>query len=520
MFIFPIASGLSIMLLTLTACSGPLFAPIHSQGSCPAGGIATEPCNVVHGISANRICEKVIGGVIGGGGNRTFPNLTEGNYGVVAGGLGNQAAGESVVAGGSFNLANGFRTAIGGGAHNATSNSHSTVGGGTDNAALGINSTVGGGGNNLAAQLDSTIGGGSGNLADGMAATISGGSQNSAKAYATVGAGLRNFAGGGFSTVSGGVENEAIGLNSTVGGGAGNQAAGNSSLVGGGLSNIVFGDYSTVGGGRGNSAGGVDDSSQSGHYSTVGGGRDNAAEGIAATVPGGSNNQANGNYSFAAGRGAQILNTHGGSFVFADSNDAVFSSQASNEFSVRATGGVRFVTAIDNGGAPISGVMLPGGSGSWSFLSGAAFKTNIEPVDSHELMENLAKLPIYTWSYAAQEPSTRHMGPLSEDFFAAFGLGENDQYISAIDLLGVSLASARVINEGWKTDRVRIELLELDIQQLETRLAALEQEAVADRADGSTDWDLTTSATWLLLGLASGILVAWPFRARVQKTNE
>ncbi len=508
------------MLLALTACSGPLFSPTHSQGSCPAGGTAAEPCNVLHGISANHIGEKVIGGVIGGGGNRTFPNLTEGDYGVVAGGLGNQAAGESVVAGGSFNLADGFQTAIGGGTHNATSYAHSTVGGGTENAALGINSTVGGGGNNLAPQLDATIGGGSGNLADGMSAAISGGTQNSAKTYATVGGGLRNTAGGSFSTVSGGVENKALGLNATVGGGAGNRAAGNSSIVGGGLSNNVFSDYSTVGGGRGNSAGGADDSSQSGRYATVGGGQDNAARGIAATVPGGRDNQANGDYSFAAGRGAQIPDAHRGSFVFADSNDAVFSSQAANEFSVRATGGVRFVTAIDDGGAPVSGVLLPAGSGSWSFLSGAAFKTNIEPVDSHELMENLAKLPLYTWSYAAQEPSTRHMGPLSEDFFAAFGLGENDQYISAIDLLGVSLASASALNEGQQADRVQIELLEHDIQQLETRLAALEQEAAADPADGPAGWDLTPRVTWLLIGFALGILVALPFRARGQKTHE
>ena len=57
-----------------------------------------------------------------------------------------------------------------------------------------------------------------------------------------------------------------------------------------------------------------------------------------ATVAGGVGNQALGVYSLAAGRRAQALHT--GSFVWADSFGGAFSSTGSNQFLIRASGGV------------------------------------------------------------------------------------------------------------------------------------------------------------------------------------
>ena len=79
----------------------------------------------------------------------------------------------------------------------------------------------------------------------------------------------------------------------------------------------------------------------------VGGDAGNVASGSYALVPGGFSNLAAGDYSFAAGRNASVIATDPGSFLFADSNNFQFPSIAPNEFGVRATGGVRFVTAID-----------------------------------------------------------------------------------------------------------------------------------------------------------------------------
>lgn len=140
-----------------------------------------------------------------------------------------------------------------------------------------------------------------------------------------------------------------------MGGGNTNTASGYLATVGGGNSNTASGIDATVGGGNTNTA--------SGGNATVSGGYYNKASGAEATVPGGQLNTAAGSYSFAAGNRAKINISHNGAFLWADSNNFDFNSSAANEFAVRATGGVRFVTAINgSGNATKTTVITPSGS--------------------------------------------------------------------------------------------------------------------------------------------------------------
>jgi hypothetical protein len=139
-----------------------------------------------------------------------------------------------------------------------------------------------------------------------------------------------------------------------IGGVSGNAVASGvvgASLVGGGTSGFfqaITDDYGTVGGGRGNIAGNLTISTTDAVAATVGGGEDNTATGPYATIPGGQNNSA-GAFSLAAGRRAKAVNT--GSFVWADSTNADFTSTADNQFSIRAANGL-FI-ANDAGGAKV-----------------------------------------------------------------------------------------------------------------------------------------------------------------------
>ncbi|MFO1311183.1 MAG: hypothetical protein U1F41_03865 [Burkholderiales bacterium] len=144
----------------------------------------------------------------------------------------------------------------------------------------------------------------------------------------------------------------------TVAGGLANLASGNASSVAGGSYNTASGEDSTVAGGVFNIA--------SNYGSTVGGGSRNIASGNRSTVGGGFSNTASGNFSFAAGSFAKTQTAgvsptiHHGAFVFADNYIHEFHTSASNEFAVRATGGVRFVTAIDGSGNPTRTVKING----------------------------------------------------------------------------------------------------------------------------------------------------------------
>ena len=239
--------------------------------------------------------------------------------------------------------------------------SYATVSGGNQNTARNRSSTVGGGSNNLAMGDLSVIGGGEFNLASGAASTVSGGQDNIASAdYSTIGGGWRNQATSPRSTISGGEFNQATTLYTTVGGG---------------FSNIASGNFSTIGGGYGN-----------------------IASGPISTISGGYNNRASGENSFAAGNNAKASNK--GSFVFADTNGSYFESLADNSFSVRCTGGARFVTAINVAdGVPTAGASLASGGTSWSVISDRRRKFGFAPVDCDQVLAQVRELPITSWHY-------------------------------------------------------------------------------------------------------------------------
>jgi len=335
------------------------------------------------------VADGATGATIAGGGQAGAPSRITGDFGTIGGGEGNIAGEGSAVAGGAYNTAVNFRSFVGGGANNVANAWAATVAGGSKNTASDAFATVGGGVVNVASDINATVAGGAGNAATFRYAAVCGGTRNAASSTAAVVAGgLRNAAAGAYSAVLGGVDN---------------QANGNQDAIGGGAGNVAGGSYSTV--------------------------------------PGGFTNQALADYSFAAGSRARIQPDHPGTFLFADSKPAPFESVHQNEFAVRAGGGVRFVTAIDNAGKPLSGVRLSPGSGSWETLSDANFKSGFSQVDGNLILQRLTAMPIGTWSYKGQELSVRHIGPTAQDFRAAFGLGQDGHYISSVDADGVALAA-------------------------------------------------------------------------------
>jgi hypothetical protein len=191
----------------------------------------------------------------------------------------------------------------------------------------------------------SVVGGGFANRAGGDFSIVVGGQSNSADSF-------RSFIGGGSNNIASGS------IDQTIGGGFGNKAGADRSTVGGGFDNTASSQNATVGGGHGNVA--------SGPQATVGGGLSNVASGQNSTVAGGGGNTASGNSSFAAGRLAMtqtadaIPIVHDGTFVFSDISGGAFRTTTSNEFAVRATGGVRFVTAIDVSDNPTRTVKING----------------------------------------------------------------------------------------------------------------------------------------------------------------
>jgi hypothetical protein len=307
-------------------------------------------------------------------------------------------------------------------------------------------------------------------------------------------------------TVGGGFTNTASGMRATVGGGESNTASGYAATVAGGQNNTSA-NWATVGGGQYNTA--------DGYSATVGGGQGNHAGGSWATVPGGYDNVAWGNYSFAAGYNAQT--TGPGSFVWADSTGAVIGSYYPNQFLARASGGTTFYSNAD----ATVGVALYSNDGSWSSFSSRDVKDNFTPVDGQQVLASLANVPITTWNYKAQDPSIRHMGPMAQDFSAAFGLGEDNLHISTVDADGVALAAIHGLYQLSQEQAERIEALEAENADLQGRLGDLEARVTALEGgagvSGSSTAPLSSAmpAGWLLLGglVVGGLVVVQRRRA-------
>jgi len=96
-------------------------------------------------------------------------------------------------------------------------------------------------------------------------------------------------------------------------------------------------------------------------------------------------------------------------------------------------------------------------------------------VDGQALLLRLAALPIATWNYKAQPGSTRHMGPMAQDFHEAFGLGEDDRYISTVDAEGVALAAIQALYQTVTQLKQDLGDKDHQIAELRARLAHLEQ---------------------------------------------
>jgi len=477
-----------IFLVSLAGSTHPARTQTYGGQDCSEAAGSPDGCNTIAGSSFNQLETGVIGATISGGGQRTWPNQIHGDFGTICGGLDNRVGENAAVCGGSHNLAAVVRTFVGGGMDNQATADSAAIVGGINNQATGRYAFVGGGFGNRATDLNATVGGGSGNLAGYRRATVAGGSVNQATSVAsTVGGGVDNVASGAYATIGGGTENSATSLNSSIAGGAGNQVSADAGAIAGGIANRILDNYSVVSGGWANQAGDGEGDLQDAAYASVGGGRGNIASGAYATVPGGSSNRAAGDYSFAAGRGA--VAQHEGSLVLADSNQADFSSTAANELAVRATGGVRLVTAIDTAGEPLAGVLLPAGSGAWATLSDREAKADFALVDSQQILSRLAALPIQTWRYKAQPGQTRHLGPAAQDFYAAFGVGEGDRTISTVDADGVALASiqalyGKLLEKDAEISAVKAEnqALRQEIERLEARMDTLE----AGRGNGGS----------------------------------
>jgi hypothetical protein len=309
-------------------------------------------------------------------------------------------------------------------------------------------------------------------------------------------------------------------------GGLANTASGNISIA---MGNGCTASASTsIAMGNGTTASGVI-STALGDATTAGG---------LASVAMGYKSYALGELSFAAGNGS-YAGYKGSFVWADDSDNNGFSDTAANQFLIRASGGVGIGTqypppgglSVASGGLAVTGASSPnypnatgvfienqlsfgavyafdygrdktlplclntpggnvgigtttpaytlqvaGSCEATAFVTSSDrnVKENFRPVSTREILDKVTSLPVPRWNFK-QDKSGEHIGPMAQDFYAAFAVGPDDKHITTVDEGGIALAAIQGLNEKVEKKDATIREQSAEIAALKTRLENLER---------------------------------------------
>jgi len=233
-----------------------------------------------------------------------------------------------------------------------------------------------------------------------------------------------------------------------------------------GTTNDPYGNLSAISGGENNSAG---------YAASVAGGRQNDARADYAAIGGGFDGWIGANFSaIPGGRSNEIWSPYCmafGEFVYLNQSHrvALFDGEHDGRLGLNRDdddGGINHPIHVGTDGSNGNGAHLTAG-GVWTNASSRMKKEGFQPLDGEALLNKVASMPVESWQYKGTDE--RHIGPVAEDFVAAFDVGttidggkRDDEHLSYGDVAGVALASVQALLEK--------------IERLETRIAELESD--------------------------------------------
>lgn len=119
-----------------------------------------------------------------------------------------------------------------------------------------------------------------------------------------------------------------------------------------------------------------------------------------------------------------------------------------------------------NGNLTIAGNMA---AIDYFYTSDREAKRDFEAVDPDEILSQVANLPITRWKF--KQGKTPHIGPMGQDFYALFGVGQDQKHLSPTDTAGVALAAIQGLNRKLQEKDAEIQLLKARLAEIESMLS-------------------------------------------------
>jgi hypothetical protein len=107
--------------------------------------------------------------------------------------------------------------------------------------------------------------------------------------------------------------------------------------------------------------------------------------------------------------------------------------------------------------------------------SDRAMKADFADVDRQQVLQKLVEMPITTWRYKTDE-EIRHIGPMAQDFRAAFSLGADDKTIYPIDSIGISLVAIQALHQQVQEKDQQIAELQAQLAEQKSELEKQQSE--------------------------------------------
>ena len=109
-------------------------------------------------------------------------------------------------------------------------------------------------------------------------------------------------------------------------------------------------------------------------------------------------------------------------------------------------------------------------------------KANFSTVNPRSILTRLASIPIQSWNYKSDAETIRHIGPMAQDFRAAFGLGESDKTLNTVDASGVTMAAIQGLYQLMQEKDRQIEALTRKVEQQQAQLNQVKRTIKRNRA--------------------------------------
>lgn len=159
------------------------------------------------------------------------------------------------------------------------------------------------------------------------------------------------------------------------------------------------------------------------------------ANGFASIVLGGSN--------YIAGDDDGVIMSdpfYTGSDIILVSNDAVVvkldnDNNEAGQFEIRRGNNDVVFSVDESGNVKLNGTTI--------HSSDRNKKTNFQAVATADILTKLCAIPIQKWNY--KDGTMTHIGPMAQDFYAAYKIGLDDKTICAVDADGILMAAVQAL---------------------------------------------------------------------------